>query len=154
MIASISALQTSCTIILLTALVGRTAGPDALAGYGVGVRLEYQLLGLVFGLGAPLVAMVGTNFGAGQRERAVRAALVGGLVAFAICEAIGITVAVWPDAWLGLFSHDPRMLIGGEAYLRYAGPGYGFLGLGVALFFASQGAARLVRLAGIGDSVR
>jgi putative MATE family efflux protein len=143
MIASISALQTSCTIILLTALVGRTAGPDAVAGYGVGVRLEYQLLGLVFGLGAPLVAMIGTNIGAGQRERAVRTALVGGLVAFAICEAVGITVAVWPDAWLGLFSHDPRMLTGGEAYLRYAGPGYGFLGLGVALFFASQGAARL-----------
>jgi Na+-driven multidrug efflux pump len=65
------------------------------------------------------------------------------LVAFAVCEAIGITVAVWPDAWLGLFSHDPRMLAGGEAYLRCAGPGYGFLGLGVALFFASQGAARL-----------
>jgi putative MATE family efflux protein len=142
-IASISALQTSCTIVLLTALVGRTAGPDAVAGYGIGARLEYQLLGLVFGIGAPLVAIVGTNIGAGQRERAVRAALVGGGVAFLVCESIGIFVAIWPDLWLGLFSHDPRMLESGEAYLQYAGPGYGFLALGVALFFASQGAARL-----------
>jgi Na+-driven multidrug efflux pump len=74
-IASISALQTSCTIVLLTAPAGLTAGPDAVAGYGIGARLEYQLLGLVFGIGAPLVAMVGTNVGAGQRARAVRAAL-------------------------------------------------------------------------------
>ena len=32
------------------------------------------------------------------------------------------------------------MLAGGEDYLQYAGPGYGFLGLGGALFFACQGA--------------
>jgi len=143
MVASVSALQTSLTIILLTALVGRTAGPDAVAGYGIGVRLEYQLQSVAFGLGAPLVAMVGTNIGAGQRDRAVRAALIGGLMAFVLCEVIGVAAAVWPDAWLGLFSHDPRMLAAGEDYLRIAGPGYGFLGLGVALFFASQGAGRL-----------
>jgi Na+-driven multidrug efflux pump len=80
---------------------------------------------------------------AGQRDRAVRAALVGGVLVFAVCEVIGVAVAVWPDAWLGLFSHEPRMLVGGEAYLRYAGPAYGFWGLGVSLFFASQGAGRL-----------
>ena len=142
-IASVSALQNSFTIILLTALVGRTAGPDAVAGYGIGVRLEYQLMLVVFGFGAPLVAMVGANIGAGQRDRSVRTALVGGAIAFVLCEAIGVAVAIWPDAWLGLFSHAPRMLAGGEDYLRYAGPGYGFLSLGVALFFASQGAGRL-----------
>ena len=53
-------------------------GPDAVAGYGTGARLEYLLIPLVFGLGAPLVALVGTNIGAGQRERALRIALIGG----------------------------------------------------------------------------
>jgi Na+-driven multidrug efflux pump len=31
----------------------------------------------------------------------------------------------------------------GSAYLRIVGPTYGFFGLGLALYFASQGAARL-----------
>jgi hypothetical protein len=47
------------------------------AGYGTGARLEYLLIPLVFGLCAPLVALVGTN-GAGQQERALRIALTGG----------------------------------------------------------------------------
>src|SRR6185312_11280938 len=133
----------SATIGLTTALVGATAGPDALAGYGTGGRLEYLLVPLVFGLGAPLVALVGTNIGAGQRERALRIALTGGAIAFALTEAVGLAAAIWPAAWLGLFGHDPRMLATGVAYLRWVGPTYGFFGLGLALYFASQGAGRL-----------
>jgi Na+-driven multidrug efflux pump len=105
--------------------------------------LEYLLVPLVFGLGAPLVALVGTNIGAGQRARALRIALTGGALAFALSEAIGVTAAVWPRAWLGLFGDDPRMLETGAAYLRCVGPTYGFFGLGLSLYFASQGAGRL-----------
>ena len=128
---------------LTTALVGAAAGPDAVAGYGTGARLEYLLIPLVFGLGAPLVALVGTNIGAGQRERALRIALTGGALAFALTEAIGVAAAIWPQAWLGLFGNDPRMLAAGAAYLRAVGPAYGFFGLGLSLYFASQGAGRL-----------
>jgi putative MATE family efflux protein len=142
-VASVSTLQTSLTIGLLTALVGAAGGPDAVAGYGTGARLEFLLVPIVFGLGAPLVALVGTNIGAGQRERALRIALTGGAVAFTLCETVGLTAAIWPEAWLGLFGHDPRMLATGVIYLHYAGPSYGFFGLGLALYFASQGAGRL-----------
>jgi len=142
-VGSISTLQTTLTVALTTALVGATAGPDAIAGYGTGGRLEYLLVPLVFGLGAPLVAMVGTNIGAGQRARALRIALTGGALAFALTEAIGLAAAIWPQAWLGLFGHDPRMLETGTAYLRSVGPAYGFFGLGLSLYFASQGAGRL-----------
>jgi Na+-driven multidrug efflux pump len=98
----------------------------------------------VFGLGAPLVALVGTNIGAGQPARALRIALTGGAVAFALCEAIGLAAAIWPQGWLGLFGDDPRMLAAGVAYLRHVGPAYGFFGLGLSLYFASQGAGRLL----------
>jgi putative MATE family efflux protein len=143
-VAAISTLQTSLIVVLTTAIVGAAAGPDALAGYGTGARLEYLLIPLVFGLGAPLVALVGTNIGAGQRQRALRVALVGGALAFAITEAVGLAAAIWPQAWLGLFGHDPHMLATGTAYLRAVGPAYGFFGLGLALYFASQGAGRLL----------
>lgn len=143
-IGSINTLQTSLVFALATALVGMSGGPHAVAGYGTGARLEYLLIPLVFGLGAPMVALVGTNIGAGQRARALRIAMTGGAIAFALTEAIGLVVAIWPHAWLGLFGDDPRMLATGEAYLRIVGPAYGFFGLGLALYFASQGAGRLL----------
>ena len=143
-VGSVSTFQTTLTVALTTALVGAAAGPDAVAGYGTGARLEYLLIPLVFGLGAPLVALVGTNIGAGQHQRALRAALIGGAVAFCLAEAVGLAAAIWPMAWLGLFDTDPRMLETGAAYLRTVGPAYGFFGLGLCLYFASQGAGRLL----------
>jgi len=143
-VGSVSTLQTTLTVALTTALVGAAAGPDAVAGYGTATRLEYLLVPLVFGLGAPLVSLVGTNIGAGQRTRALRIALIGGGIAFALSEAIGIAAAIWPHAWLGLFGDDQRMLSAGAAYLHHVGPAYGFFGLGLALYFASQGAGRLL----------
>jgi Na+-driven multidrug efflux pump len=35
------------------------------------------------------------------------------------------------------------VIAAGSAYLRVVGPAYGFFGLGLALYFASQGAGRL-----------
>ena len=61
-----------------------------------------------------------------------------------LTEAIGLAAAIWPTAWLGLFGDDPRMLETGAAYLRIVGPAYGFFGLGLSLYFASQGAGRLL----------
>ncbi len=142
-LASITSVQTNVIIALATALVASAAGPLAVAGYGTGARIEYLLIPLVFGLGAPLVAMVGTNIGAGQRVRALRIAFVGAAIAFTITEAIGIAVALWPTAWPALFSSDPRVIEAGGRYLRMVGPAYGFFGLGLALYFASQGAGRL-----------
>jgi Na+-driven multidrug efflux pump len=141
--ATISSVQTNVVVLSTTALVGAFQGPAAVAGYGTGARLEYMLIPLVFGLGAPLVALVGTNVGAGQRARAMRIALAGGAIAFILTEAIGVAAALHPRAWLGLFGHDPAMLATGSAYLSAVGPFYGFFGLGLALYFASQGAGRL-----------
>ena len=80
LVAALVTVGTNLTIAIATALVGHF-GPAAIAGYGTGSRLEYLLVPLVFGLGGPLVAMVGTNIGAGQRERALRAAWIGAAIA-------------------------------------------------------------------------
>ncbi|HZT51149.1 MAG TPA: MATE family efflux transporter, partial [Stellaceae bacterium] len=115
-----------------------------IAGYGTGSRLEYLLVPLVFGLGTPLVALVGTNIGAEQRARALRAGWIGAGLAFGVCEAIGLAAAAAPGAWLRLFDGDPAMLDAGTRYLHAVGPIYGFFGVGMALYFASQGAGRLL----------
>jgi Na+-driven multidrug efflux pump len=134
--------QTNLTVVLLTALVG-SFGTFALAGYGMGARLEYLQIPLVFGFGSALVTMVGTNVGAGQDARARRVAWTGAAMAAAATEAIGLAAAICPHWWLSLFSSEPEVLRAGSMYLRIVGPTYGFFGLGLALYFASQGAGRL-----------
>jgi Na+-driven multidrug efflux pump len=143
LVGMVSTVATNLTIGITTGLVGRF-GTAAIAGYGTGARLEYLLVPLVFGLGAPLVSMVGTCIGAGERERALRATWAGAALAFAMTEAIGLLAAAFPHAWLSQFGTDPAMLEAGSRYLLVVGPLYGFFGLGLVLYFASQGAGRLL----------
>jgi Na+-driven multidrug efflux pump len=139
---SIISLSTNVTAVVATGLAG-LVGPAAVAGYGTGVRLEYLLVPLVFGLGQPVGAMVGTAIGASQPERALRVAWIGAAIAGGITEAIGVAAALFPSVWLSLFGGEPAMLAYGSMYLRIVGPFYGFFGAGLALYFASQGAGRL-----------
>ncbi len=143
LVAALITVQTNLTIAIATGLVG-AFGPAAIAGYGTGSRLEYLLIPLVFGLGGPLVALVGTNIGAGRRDRALRVASIGAAIAAAMCETIGFAAAAAPRAWLTLFDTSPAMIDAGSRYLHAVGPVYGLFGLGMALYFASQGAGRLL----------
>jgi Na+-driven multidrug efflux pump len=140
---SLNTIQANLTVVLLTGLVG-PFGTFALAGYGIGARLEYLQIPLVFGLGSALVTMVGTNWGAGEIARARRIAWVGAAMAGAATADIGLTAAVFLRAWLGLFSQHPNVLSAGTTYLHLVSPAYGFIDVGLALFFASQGARRVL----------
>jgi putative MATE family efflux protein len=139
---SLVSLTTNVSIATATGLTG-TFGAAAVAGFGTGARLEYLLVPLVFGLGAPLAAMVGTAIGAGRTDRALRVAFTGAAIAGALTELIGISGAAFPQMWLTLFGDDPAMNAVGAQYLHIVGPCYGFFGVGLALYFASQGAGRL-----------
>ncbi len=134
---------TNGTVLLVTGLIGR-AGDAAIAGYGIGSRLEYMLVPISFGIGAALTALVGTNIGARQYARAQRLAWTGALMAAAIAATIGLIVAIAPDLWLGLFTSDPGALAAGRIYLGIVGPVFGFFGLAMALYFASQGTGEMI----------
>ena len=140
---SVNTILTNLTVVLLTGLVGRF-GDAALAGYGMAARLEYMLIPLVFGFGSALVTMVGANVGAGQVARAQRVAWVGAGLAGALTGAVGLAAALVPQLWMGIFTADAEVVAVGARYLRVVGPAYAFLGVGLALYFASQGAGRLL----------
>jgi hypothetical protein len=110
-----------------------------LAGFGLGIRLEYLLIPVVFGVGAAMIPMIGMNVGAGNLRRAREIAWTGALGAAAITGAIGVAAALFAPAWIGLFTDDAAAIAGGAAYLRIAGPAYALIGLGLAFSFASQG---------------
>jgi putative MATE family efflux protein len=139
---AVTNLLTNGTVLLLTGLVGRF-GTTALAGYGIGSRLEYLQIPIVFGMGTALVAMVGTNVGAGRWRRAEHIAWTGAAMAGAVTGTIGVMAALAPDVWTSLFTSDPAVAAVASTYLRIVGPAYALFGVGLALYFASQGAGRL-----------
>lgn len=142
-ISVLSALQTVLTAVILTGFVGRYGAP-ALAGYGVGLRLELLQIPLVFAVGQAMVMLVGVHVGAGHAARAKKIARAGALLAASVSLAIGIAVTLAPLAWVGLFSADPAVLEAGSRYLRTVGLCFPMLAAGIALYFASQGAGRVL----------
>ena len=142
-LASISSIQSVLTVLILTRLVARF-GTEALAGYGIGARLEFLLIPITFAIGVACVPLVGMAIGAGDTARARRVAWTGGALAALILGAVGLLVVVAPDLWATLFSQDARVLDSARAYLVWSGLGYGFVGLGLCLYFASQGAGKVL----------
>jgi len=150
LIASFSAFTANLTAMLVTGLVGRF-GVAALAGYGIGVRLEFMLVPLAFGIGSGLTTIVGIAAGANDWRRAVRAAWIGSLVAGLGIGAFGWIVALVPEGWARLFTNDPEVIAATVAYITRVAPFYCLFGVGMTLSFASQGANRMTApfLAGI-----
>jgi len=139
----LSSIQTVLTAVILTGFVGRY-GAAALAGFGVGLRLELLQIPLVFAVGQALVVLVGTHVGAARAARAKQIAWLGAALASSFSLVIGVTAAFVPEAWVSLFSADPEVLDAGSRYLRTVGPFYVLLAAGMAMYFASQGAGRVV----------
>jgi putative MATE family efflux protein len=141
--ASMSPVISNASIAVATAFVGGF-GNAALAGYGVAARLEYILVPIAFGFGTALTAMVATNIGAGNHQRAMRATWIGSGIVAAITGGIGLVTAISPALWMNLFTNDVAVREFGSSYLHIVSAFYGFYGLGLALFFASQGAGRML----------
>jgi len=138
-LSAIGTVQVNLTVAIITGLVG-AFGTEALAGYGMAARLDYILIPILFALGTATLTMVGANIGAGQFERARRIAWTAALLAAGVTEAVGILAALFPHVWVGIFTSDATALATGASYLRVVGPFYGFVGLGMLLYFAGQGA--------------
>jgi putative MATE family efflux protein len=141
-ISCLSPVQTVLTIVVFTKII-TGFGVAALAGYGIGARLEFLLIPVAFAFGVASTPMVGMAIGAGLVTRARRVAWTTGSAAGLTVGAIGIIVAIWPSLWISLFTSDAEVTKAAATYFAWAGPGFGFFGFGIAMYFASQGAAKV-----------
>ena len=139
---SITTVTATTTAMLVTGLVGRF-GTAALAGYSIGMRLEFMVAPLAFGIGTGATTLVGSAAGAGDWRRAVRVAWVAGMTAFAAIGVIGWTIALMPESWARLFATQPEVIATSIACIVRVAPFYCLFGLGLTLNFASQGAGRM-----------
>lgn len=142
-VAMISPLQSVLTVLIFTGLIARL-GTEALAGYGIGQRLEFLLIPISFGIGVASVPMVGMAIGAGKVTRARRVAWTAAALSALNLAAIGLWVSVAPTQWAGLFTSDAAVLQLACQYLVTAGPAFAFFGMGLTLYFASQGSGKVL----------
>jgi Na+-driven multidrug efflux pump len=119
-------------------------GTETLAGYGIGARLEFMLTSIAFAVGIASVPMIGMAIGAGRIARARRIAWTAGCVAFASVGLVGTLIAIFPHLWVDIFTHDPTVRAASRQYLSTAAPMYAFIGLSIAMYFSSQGAAKVL----------
>lgn len=143
LITCISPLQTTLSVLIVTALVSNL-GADAIAGYGIGSRLEMVLVPIAFGIGVACVPMVGMAIGAGNVIRARRVAATGAALSAIVLGLIGTIAWFTPYFWANIFTGNPRSLQVAYSYLSWSGPAYPFFGLGLCLLFASQGARKVL----------
>lgn len=145
----INSLTIVFAVVVVTGIVGQY-GTAALAGYGLGSRLELMLVPLAFGIGGALTTAVGINIGAGEYRRAREFAWFGAKVSAVIVGPLGLLLALFPDIWTGLFTSDTGALPYATQYLQIVGPLYGAFFVGQTLYFASQGTGRMAIPVSIG----
>jgi putative MATE family efflux protein len=141
-ISCLSPLQSVLSILIFTKILAGF-GTVTLAGYGMGSRLEFLLIPIAFAFGVASVPMVGMAMGAGLVKRARRVAWTAGAAAGITVGLVGLIVAIDPALWVSLFTSDPGVTAAANSYFAWAGPAFGFFGMGVCLYFASQGAAKV-----------
>src|SRR5476651_2111270 len=141
-VSCLSPLQTVITILIFTKIIAGF-GTETLAGYGMGSRLEFLLIPIAFAFGVASVPMVGMAIGASLVARARRVAWTAGAAAGLSVGLVGLIVAIEPSLWVSLFTQDPGVTAAAYSYFAWAGPAFGFFGLGVCLYFCSQGAAKV-----------
>jgi MATE family, multidrug efflux pump len=142
LVSAVGTVVANLTVVVTTGLVG-AYGRDAIAGYGLASRLDYILIPLLFALGTASVTLAGTSVGAGRHARARKVAWIGALFSTLATGAIGAAAALFPQAWMHLFSHEAGVVAFGSAYLARVGPLYALFGAGMSIYFASQGAGRM-----------
>jgi|TARA_B100001750_G_C15515770_1_gene607041 putative MATE family efflux protein len=142
-IGMVNSASTAIGMVIITGIIGRY-GTAALAGYGLGNRLEYILIPIAFGVGGVLTPSVGANFGAKQYKRARSIAWHGWTIVFLITGSIGLITALSPGLWLDWFTTDKDAYVYGAKYLSIAGCFYGLYGGGQTLIFASQGTGNMI----------
>jgi len=141
-VSCLSPLQTVLTILIFTKLLAGF-GNEVLAGYGIGSRLEFLLIPIAFAFGVASVPMVGMAIGAGDVARARRVAWTAGAASALSVGAVGVLVALRPSLWVSLFTADAAVIAAANSYFAWAGPAFGCFGLGLSLYFSSQGAAKV-----------
>ncbi|MBW2983588.1 MATE family efflux transporter [Candidatus Woesearchaeota archaeon] len=117
-------------------------GPYAIAAYGLLGRLDSVAILPALGIGSAVITIVGQNVGAKKFDRAEGTVWKSGLLAAVFMECVGIIFFIMPRLWITIFNKHPDIISYGVSYLRIVSLTYAFIGLGIIIGAAFQGAGK------------
>lgn len=124
---------------VLVSIVARF-GENALAGYGIGLRVIIFALLPALGLSNAAATLVGQNLGAGNPERAEKSVWKAAYINAAFLGAISLIFLFFSNTIVGFFTNEPNVLAYGRDTLHIVAYGFVFYGFGMVLETAFNGA--------------
>tara|TARA_Y100001970_G_scaffold55661_1_gene70469 strand:- start:897 stop:2252 length:1356 start_codon:yes stop_codon:yes gene_type:complete len=111
------------------------SGEYAVAGYGVGTRIEQVVLLPILGINTAIISIIAQNYGANNIYRIKETYFTAIKYAFIIMVTAGILVFLSASLITSFFSNDPEVIEYGERYLKISA----FVLPAYPVFFLSNG---------------
>ena len=111
------------------------SGEYAVAGYGVGTRIEQVVLLPILGINTAIISIISQNFGAKNYIRIKETYFTAIKYAFIIMVISGIIVFISASIITSIFSNDPEVIDYGKRYLKISA----FVLPAYPVFFLSNG---------------
>ncbi len=111
------------------------SGEYAVAGYGVGTRIEQVVLLPILGINTAIISIIAQNYGANNLERIKETYFTAIKYAFFIMITAGILVFLSASVITSFFSNNPEVIEYGERYLKISA----FVLPAYPVFFLSNG---------------
>ena len=111
------------------------SGEYAVAGYGVGTRIEQVVLLPILGINTAIISIIAQNYGANNLFRIKETYFTAIKYAFIIMIIAGILVYLSASVITGFFSNDPEVIEYGKRYLKISA----FVLPAYPVFFLSNG---------------
>ena len=126
--------------IVLAALIAKTGGTTATAGYQIALRNVVFFILPAWGLSNAAATLVGQNLGAKQPERAEKSVLLTAKYNAIFMAGVMLLFLFFAGPIISVFTNDPEVQETGILALRIIGTGYIFYGIGMVMIQALNGA--------------
>lgn len=139
--ASISIILISIGMICITRIVA-SFGSEAIAAYGIGWKIESIVFYSAISISLACLALVGHNFGAGNIERAKRAAWAAAGFAMGLTLVVSVIILLTQKFWLGIFTDNDLVLSHTMNYIKVLALFFAFTNVSMVIESAFQGFGR------------